>query len=309
MTMITKPSEIDLIIKKLMNDEEARKKLEEKDIAVLCEMSKKIFFKQSSLLYLNSPLKICGDIHGQYEDLIKIFQFSGFPPKSKYLFLGDYVDRGKTSIETICLLLSFKIKFPNQFFILRGNHESSSINRIYGFYEECKKKYRLEIWKMFCDVFNYLPIAAVVNKKIFCVHGGISPSLTSFNQLKTILRPTEISDRGLLCDLVWSDPDQTITEWKKNERGISFVFGKKPVDRFLEMFKISLICRAHQMVEKGFEFFNNRKLVTIFSAPNYCGEFKNFGAVLSINKFFECKFHILKPLTKKFTKKKRFFLN
>nr|UXY86740.1 serine/threonine protein phosphatase type 1 alpha [Cryptomonas paramecium] len=304
-----KTTEIDLIIKKLINDKKIYKKLEEKEIKILCEMSKKIFLKQGNLLYLNPPLKICGDIHGQYEDLIKIFQFGGFPPESKYLFLGDYVDRGKKSIETICLLLSFKIKFPNQFFILRGNHESSSINRIYGFYEECKKKYKLKIWKMFCDVFNHLPIAAIVDSKIFCVHGGISPSLTSFNQLKTILRPTEIPDRGLLCDLVWSDPDETITEWKKNERGISLVFGKRSVDQFLKTFKVSLICRAHQLVEKGFKFFNNRKLVTIFSAPTYCGEFKNFGAILSISKSLKCTFHILKPLTKKFTKKKKIFLN
>lgn len=137
------------------------------------------------LLELEAPLKVCGDIHGQYYDLLRIFEYGGLPPNSNYLFLGDYVDRGKHGIETICLLLIYKIKYPENFFLLRGNHECSTINKIYGFYDECnflnlgKRRFGIKIWKLFSDCFNYMPVCALIDHKIFCVHGGISPDLTN----------------------------------------------------------------------------------------------------------------------------------
>jgi serine/threonine-protein phosphatase PP1 catalytic subunit len=299
-TLPARLKEIDKIIKKLLDNKKNNiilddMKITEKEILLLCNKCKKILLEQDILLELDAPIKICGDIHGQYYDLIRLFEFGGFPPNSKYLFLGDYVDRGKQSIETICLLFAFKVKYPNEFFILRGNHESSVINRIYGFYEECKKKYTVKIWKVFCEVFNCLPIAAVIEKKIFCTHGGLSPLLVSLNQIKEIVRPIEIPDYGLLCDLLWSDPSEKVSGWAKNDRGISFLFGKDIVDKFLKNFDFDLICRAHQVVENGFQFFNNRKLVTIFSAPNYCGEFKNTGAIMLIDQTLMCSFQIFKP--------------
>ena len=154
-----------------------------------------------------APLKICGDIHGQYYDLLRLFEYGGFPPESNYLFLGDYVDRGKQSLETIiCLLLAYKIKYPENFFMLRDNHECASINRIYGFYDECKRRYNIKLWKTFTDCFNCLPIAAIIDEKIFCCHGGLSPDLQSMEQIRRIMRPTDVPDQGLLCDLLWSDP-------------------------------------------------------------------------------------------------------
>ena len=131
----------------------------------------------------------------------------GFPGTNNFLFLGDYVDRGKQSLETICLLLAYKIKFPENFFLLRGNHECASINRIYGFYDECKRRYNLKLWKIFTEVFNQLPVAALIEDRILCMHGGLSPDLTDINSIKKILRPTDIPDSGMLCDLLWSDPD------------------------------------------------------------------------------------------------------
>ena len=245
-----------------------------------------IFFLLFSVVIKESLRDIIfwlGDIHGQYYDLLRLFKYGGYPPESNYLFLGDYVDRGKQSIESICLLLAYKIKFPENFFLLRGNHECSSINRIYGFYDECKRRYSIKLWKVFTECFNYLPVAAIIDEKIFCMHGGLSPDLTSMEQIHRIYRPMEVPDTGLLCDLLWSDPNPDIKTWDDNERGVSYTFGPDVVTLFLKKHDMDLIARAHQVVEEGYEFFSNKKLVTIFSAPNYCGEFDNSGIKNSIN--------------------------
>jgi serine/threonine-protein phosphatase PP1 catalytic subunit len=272
--------------------------LEEDHIIMLCRKSRDLFLSQPILLELEAPLKICGDIHGQYHDLLRMFQYGGFPPDANYLFLGDYVDRGRQSIETICLLLAFKLKYPENFFLLRGNHECSTINRIYGFYEECKKRYTVKLWKTFTECFNCLPVAAMIDDKIFCMHGGLSPDLNKIEDIQKIFRPVEIPDNGLLCDLVWSDPDANITGWDDNERGVSFIFGKDIVNFFLKKNDIDLICRAHQVVEDGYMFFAKRQLVTLFSAPNYCGEFDNSGSMMTVDETLMCSFQILKPSDK-----------
>lgn len=239
---------------------------------------------------------IIGDIHGQYPDLLRLFETGGFPPDANYLFLGDYVDRGKQSLETICLLLAYKIKYEENFFLLRGNHECSAINRIYGFYDECKKRYSLKLWKSFIDCFNNLPIAASIDDKILLMHGGLSPELNTLDQLKKIMRPTDVPEEGLLCDLLWSDPEALCNSWNENDRGVSVVFGESVLNKFLIKNDLDLICRAHQVVEEGYEFFGNRQLVTLFSAPNYCGEFDNAGAIMVIDENLLCSFKILKAM-------------
>ncbi|KAI0759803.1 protein phosphatase type 1 [Irpex lacteus] len=273
--------------------------LQEYEIKYLCTKAREIFINQPILLELEAPIKICGDIHGQYYDLLRLFEYGGFPPEANYLFLGDYVDRGKQSLETICLLLAYKIKYPENFFVLRGNHECASINRIYGFYDECKRRYNIKLWKTFTDCFNCLPIAAIIDEKIFTMHGGLSPDLQSMEQIRRVMRPTDVPDTGLLCDLLWSDPDKDITGWSENDRGVSFTFGPDVVSRFLQKHDMDLICRAHQVVEDGYEFFAKRHLVTLFSAPNYCGEFDNAGAMMSVDETLLCSFQILKPAEKK----------
>jgi len=288
---------IDSIILKLVKGNKKKiKNLTDKEIQFLCTKCKKVLNNQDILLNLSSPIKVCGDIHGQYYDLLRLFGFGGYPPTSNYLFLGDYVDRGKQSIETISLLFALKIKYPENIFMLRGNHESSKINRIYGFYDECKKRYDKKIWKLFNETFNYLPVAAIIEGKIFCIHGGLSPKLLSLEQIQKIKRPTEIPDDGLLCDLLWSDPNSKILGWMENDRGISYVFGVDVVENFLSKFDFDLICRAHQVVEEGYQFFGKKQLVTIFSAPNYCGEFNNAGAIMNVDKTLMCSFQALKPL-------------
>ncbi|KAF7143079.1 hypothetical protein RHSIM_Rhsim05G0137700 [Rhododendron simsii] len=237
-----------------------------------------------------------GDIHGQYQDLLRLFEYGGFPPEANYLFLGDYVDRGKQSLETICLLLAYKIRYPDKIFLLRGNHEDAKINRIYGFYDECKRRFNVRLWKIFTDCFNCLPVAALIEEKILCMHGGLSPELQNLDQIKEIERPADIPDSGLLCDLLWSDPDPRVEGWADSDRGVSCTFGADKVAEFLDKNDLDLICRGHQVVEDGYEFFAKRRLVTIFSAPNYGGEFDNAGALLSVDESLMCSFEILKPV-------------
>ncbi|THH03830.1 hypothetical protein EW145_g5974 [Phellinidium pouzarii] len=270
--------------------------LKNTEITAVCIAARDIFLSQPTLVELSPPVKIVGDVHGQYSDLIRLFEMCGFPPSANYLFLGDYVDRGKQSLETILLLLCYKIKYPENFFLLRGNHECANVTRVYGFYDECKRRCNIKTWKTFIDVFNCMPIAAVVASKIFCVHGGLSPSLTSLEDIKRIQRPTDVPDYGLLNDLLWSDPSDTAADWEDNERGVSYCFGKAIINDFLGRYDMDLICRAHMVVEDGYEFWNERTLVTVFSAPNYCGEFDNYGACMSVSEDLLCAFELLKPL-------------
>ncbi|KAI6213400.1 hypothetical protein M3Y94_00145800 [Aphelenchoides besseyi] len=268
----------------------------EHEIRLICNLSRDLFLSQPMLLELNAPLKIVGDIHGQFKDLLRLFKLCGYPPLSNFLFLGDYVDRGPKSLETIILLLCYKIKYPGNFFLIRGNHECASLNRIYGFYDECKRRFNVKVWRCFQDVFNCMPVAALIENKIFCCHGGLSPHLKTLEQIKRITRPVEVQDNGLLCDILWSDPDSKVLGWAPNDRGISFVFGQDVLQNFLQKMDLDLVVRAHQIVEDGYEFFGKRSLVTIFSAPNYCNEFDNAGAIMNVDRNLLCSFQILKPV-------------
>ncbi|KAJ5132155.1 hypothetical protein N7448_006313 [Penicillium atrosanguineum] len=259
--------------------------LKNAEITAICGAARELFLSQPALLELSAPLRLSA-----------MFMMCGFPPASNYLFLGDYVDRGKQSLETILLLLCYKLKYPENFFLLRGNHECANVTRVYGFYDECKRRCNIKVWKTFIDTFNCLPIAAIVAGKIFCVHGGLSPSLSHMDDIRGIARPTDVPDYGLLNDLLWSDPADMEEDWEPNERGVSYCFGKKVIMNFLQRHDFDLVCRAHMVVEDGYEFYQDRILVTVFSAPNYCGEFDNWGAIMSVSGELLCSFELLKPL-------------
>ena len=193
------------------------------------------------LLELQAPIKICGNTNGQYLDLLRFFEYIGFPPEYDYLFLGNYIDRGEKSIEPICLLLAYKIKYPDNFFLLRGNHECTAINRIYGFYDECKKKYNVKLWKIFNDCFNCLP-------------GGLSPELHSLDLINQLGRPIDVPDTGLLCDLLWSDPEiDLVNDW--DDQNVSYTFSHNVVTTFLQKYDFKLICRSHQV------YFNTQEYI------------------------------------------------
>ncbi|CAN1219798.1 Serine/threonine-protein phosphatase PP1 (Fragment) [Linum perenne] len=163
-------------------------------------------------------------------------------------------------------------------------------------YDECKRRFNVRLWKIFTDCFNALPVSALIDEKILCMHGGLSPDLDNLDQIREIQRPTEIPDAGLLCDLLWSDPHPSREGWGNSDRGVSCMFGADVVEEFLDKTDLDLICRGHQVVEDGYEFFAQRRLVTIFSAPNYGGEFDNAGALLSVDESLVCSFEIMKPV-------------
>ena len=291
---------VDSIMEKLLsvrgNKPGKQVDLKEDEIKFLIDKSLQIIKEQKMLVELEAPLHVCGDIHGQYYDLLRIFEHCGYPGEYNYLFLGDYVDRGKQSLETVCLLLCYKIKYPTKVTLLRGNHESSVTNRIDGFYDECKRRYNVRIWRSFTDLFNYLPVAALIDEKILCMHGGLSPELKNLQNIENISRPTDIPDAGLLCDLLWSDPDKEASEYDENDRGVSVIFGEKVVEDFNKKNDLDLIIRAHQVVDDGYEFFAKRQLITIFSAPNYCGEFDNSAGIMIIDESLTCSLKVLRPV-------------
>jgi serine/threonine-protein phosphatase PP1 catalytic subunit len=168
--------------------------------------------------------------------------------------------------------------------------------RVYGFFDECKRRYSVKLWKTFAGVFNCMPVAALVDTQILCMHGGISPELYDLQQINRLPRPSDVPDFGLMCDLLWADPEPDMGNgWAQSDRGVSFVFSYKTIKDFNQQFDISLIVRGHQVVEDGYEFHADRSLVTIFSAPNYCGEFDNAGGVMVIDENMVCSFKIIKP--------------
>lgn len=253
---------------------------------------------QPTLLRLRSPITICGDIHGQFEDLMRVFSARGVPPNTPYLFLGDYVDRGEHSVQVVALLLALKALHPNHIFLLRGNHECASINAEYGFVDECQRRYGDHTaYTIVNRVFQWLPLAAIVQDKIFCVHGGLSPEMRTPDDISVIDRGQlyHIPERGIACDLVWSDPERDTERWADNERGCSHTFGPHIVQEFCDTHSFDFVCRAHQVMDHGYDFFCKRKLVTVFTASNYCGDYGNRGSILHVSPDLRCHFIILLP--------------
>ena len=244
--------------------------LNEKEIKTVCNKVKEIMIEEPNCTLITAPVTVCGDIHGQYYDMLELFNSSGDISTTKYLFLGDYVDRGFMSVETIELLLCYKLKYPGNITLLRGNHESRQISMSYGLYEEILKKYgNTNVWSYLNQVFDHMPISASIEGKVFCCHGGLSPVISYIDQISNINRITEIPHFGAFCDLMWSDPDNSETNWIVSNRGAGYIFNSKVVDEFNHLNNIDLICRAHQLVSEGFQYMFNNKLITVWSAPNY----------------------------------------
>ena len=270
----------------------------ENDLNLLLTSLSDVLYQEPTLLHLNLPITICGDIHGQLYDLFELFDVSGGVSSNEYLFLGDYVDRGYFSVETFTFLACLKLKYPDRIHLLRGNHECRSINTMYGFYQECVSRYgHSGVWRRLNEVFDLLPISAVVDTDIFCTHGGLSPVLKYIEQIPLLRRDVELPMAGPLADLTWSDPDDKVDGWVINQRGAGYLFGQKETNKFCHENKIQLICRSHQIAMKGYQyFFNEEQIVTVWSAPNYCYRSGNDASVLKIDKNKNRQFVVFKAV-------------
>lgn len=207
--------------------------------------------------------------------------------------VGDYVDRGLFSVETISLLVCLKLRYPHRVHLIRGNHESRGVTQSYGFYTECSRKYgNANVWHYFTDMFDFLTLSVVINDKIFCVHGGLSPSIHSIDQIKIIDRFREIPHEGPMADLVWSDPDPERDEFSLSPRGAGYTFGAQVVKKFLEVNSMNHILRAHQLCQEGYQILYEDRLSTVWSAPNYCYRCGNMASVLEVSDTGERYFNV-----------------
>lgn len=265
-------------------------------IEALCAKAKELLMRESNVVHILAPVTVVGDIHGQFFDLIEIFRIGGFPPDTNYLFLGDYVDRGLFSVETISLLLCLKLRWPTRIHLIRGNHESRGVTQSYGFYTECARKYgSAAVWHHFTDMFDYLTLSVVISNQIFCVHGGLSPSIHSIDQIKIIDRFREIPHEGPMADLVWSDPDAERDEFSLSPRGAGYTFGAQVVKKFLDVNGMNHILRAHQLCQEGYQVLYDDQLSTVWSAPNYCYRCGNLASVLEVDEKGERVWNVFGP--------------
>ncbi|CAN8103644.1 unnamed protein product [Discula destructiva] len=336
----------------------------------LCEMVKEVLMEESNIQPVVTPVTICGDIHGQFYDLLELFRVAGGMPgetnvqapqtattvitsddleppteitnpklkkklknaglpiedtnededapntstesvekvgspdsgaapepsqsaDTRFVFLGDFVDRGYFSLETFTLLMCLKAKYPDRIVLVRGNHESRQITQVYGFYEECQTKYgNASVWKACCQVFDFLVLAAIVDGTVLCVHGGLSPEIRTIDQIRVVARAQEIPHEGAFCDLVWSDPED-IDTWAVSPRGAGWLFGDKVATEFNHVNGLKTIARAHQLVNEGYKFhFPEKSVVTVWSAPNYCYRCGNVASIMNVDTNLETKFSI-----------------
>lgn len=291
------PSSIDEWIEILLNPSENEFRImPEPEFREVLREFKRICLCEDAVPQVPVPATVVGDLHGQYFDLLELFRIGGSPGSdTNYVFLGDYVDRGYNSVETWQLLMLLKVKYPSRITLLRGNHESRQVSQVYGLYDEVMRKFgNPSVWRDCTDSFDYLPLAAVVGDKIFCVHGGLSPDISHVDQIRHIDRIAELPNEGQLADLMWSDPED-IDDWSGNPRGAGFVFGRNPTRQFLHLNRLNLIARAHQLVQEGYKYTFGEDadlvgidgareglLVTVWSAPNYCYRCGNVASILEI---------------------------
>jgi serine/threonine-protein phosphatase 5 len=281
-----------------------QKLIHKRYVARLLLTCKKLFEYTNSLMDIEIPtippehdptvpprVTVCGDTHGQFYDVLHIFDMNGNPSSSNpYLFNGDFVDRGSFSVEVILTFLLWKIHDPSCIYLTRGNHETKNMNKIYGFEGEVKAKYDDKIFELFLEVFGHLPLAAVIGKKVFVTHGGLPTDETvMLDDIQKIKRGIEPPETGLMSDLLWSDP-QPFPGKSPSKRGVGFAFGPDITEKFLQRNGLSLLVRSHEVKEEGYLVEHGGKTITVFSAPNYCDTMGNKGAFIHFDMSLEPKF-------------------
>jgi serine/threonine-protein phosphatase 2A catalytic subunit len=268
------------------------KDLAEDDIVDLCEQTKEVLSREQTVASVQTPVTVCGDIHGQIYDLLELFAVAGAPPYSRLLFMGDYVDRGHFSVECVGLLFALKLRYPSRVTLLRGNHETRQITQVYGFFDECMRKFgSSRVWTKFTDAFDYLPLSGLISESYFCLHGGLSPSLSSIDEVRDLDRAGEVPNEGPICDLLWSDPDPNVgmTGWRPSPRGAGYTWGDDITHEFNHVNGLKCVCRAHQLMMDGYEFNHDSGILTLFSAPNYCYRCGNQAAIMDIDDDLNCE--------------------
>lgn len=284
----------------------------------LCRAVCDVLADDATVAAISAPVVICGDIHGQFHDLLELFRTGGeVRDGTNYVFMGDLVDRGYHSLEVLTLLLLFKLRYPTRVTLLRGNHETRQVSAIYGFYDECLRKYGgAEVWRQCCAAFDLFAIAAIVDGRVLCVHGGLSPLVRAVDQIRLIDRRCEIPNEGAYCDIVWSDPDN-VDSWAVSPRGAGWLFGSRVTESFTHTNALSLVCRAHQLVQEGYKYhFDGERIVTVWSAPNYFYRCGNLAAILKLDAglardfvtFREVSHDIVDPATTPAYQFRKFFL-
>lgn len=273
--------------------------METEVLMALFERVQQLFKDEPTLLDVRSPCIVVGDIHGQILDLYRILHFFGMPITRKYVFLGDLVDRGEFSIETLILVYLLKALWPDNVFVIRGNHEfqdlcsqgeGNFLNQVINFFED------YSIYQAAAKTFEYMPLATRIDKVMLCVHGGIGPSLRDLNSIRLIHRPVDSFGSDDLDSLVWSDPSDKLDMFQDSDRGTGYYFGAKACETFLKASGLTMIIRGHECVEEGCESHFDNKLITVFSASNYCGVVNNKAAVLEVQNATTYKVRTFPPL-------------
>ena len=270
-------------------------KLADADVVEIIDQAMAVFKQEATLMQLDTPMTVCGDIHGQFYDLLRLFEIGGHPSKTRYLFLGDYVDRGCFAVEACLYMFALKVNYPKQLFMLRGNHECRHLTNYFNFKIECKHKYDLTVYKKFMECFDCLPLSAVLNKKFLCVHGGISPDIKKASDINNINRFREPPTSGPMCDILWADPMEELPEnmevkfLPNSTRGCSYFYGYAAVCKFLEDNDLLSVIRAHEAEDEGYRMYRKSDstdfptVITLFSAPNYLDVYNNKGAILKFD--------------------------
>jgi serine/threonine-protein phosphatase 5 len=263
----------------------AEKKIPRRDMYCLLIKAVALLHAEQNVVSVNygadEEMTVCGDTHGQFYDLLNIFALNGFPSETnRYLFNGDFVDRGSYSVETIMALLAFKLLYPKHMFMSRGNHESLGLNRVYGFEGEVMAKYDSKTFDLFQEVFHGLPLAHLLNSKVFVTHGGLfANDGVTIDDIQKVNRKRDLPEEGLMVEMLWSDP-HALPGRAKNKRGVGIAFGQDVTENFLKTNNLSLVVRSHEVTDDGYLMWHNDQLVTIFSAPNYCDQIGNKGAFI-----------------------------
>jgi protein phosphatase len=265
------------------------------DQIALC---REIFAAESSLLDLHGSFVIVGDIHGNLTDLVRIFERMRYPPDTKYVLIGDFVDRGPNSVEVMLLLFALKLLYKDHIYLVRGNHECDSLCNLFGFKGECEMKLGSAVYSAIVDCFTFLPFAARINGKVLCLHGGIGPEVSDLRSIEELDRPMRSYESPVSNALVWSDPRIDVEGFVASERGTGSFYSSEALDHFLSENGLSLLIRGHEFCPDGYDqpFGEDGKCITVFSSSDYCGA-GNSSAVIRLDEMGNPGFEVFRPIT------------